>query len=208
MGRALSATDFEVKSSIGDGVVKTLVAEIMEGSILTKKLMYNLTVKNGLIETDPSKDVIKIGVIERHRATGNVGKGFVKGFGLKKGAIASSVGHDAHNIIVLGVREGDMAFAANVVSDMDGGLLAVDSGHVLAKLELPIAGLMSDRSVDEVASKLEMLDNAAQRLGMTVDNPYSALSFMSLAVVPELRVTDKGVVDVDRFTLTSLTVTD
>jgi adenine deaminase len=101
-----------------------------------------------------------------------------------------------------------MAFAANVVSDMDGGLIAVESGHVMAKLALPIAGLMSDRPADEVASKLEALDRAAEKLGATVDKPFTVLSFMPLAVIPELRVTDKGLVDVNKFSLTSVMIPD
>ncbi len=204
VGKELSGGDFDVRSPVEDGLVKGLVIVIPEDGILTKKLTYNLIAKEGLLEADPSNDIVKVCVVERHRATGNVGKGFVKGFGMKKGAIASTVGHDAHNITVLGVRGGDMAFAANVVSDMDGGLVAVESGHVLAKLTLPIAGLMSDRPAEEVASKLEALDKAAKRLGATVDKPFLALSFMPLIVIPELRVTDKGLVDVDQFRLTSL----
>jgi adenine deaminase len=208
MRRALSTADFDVKSPKVEGPIKTLIINVIEGEAFTEKLVHTLKAKDGLLEADPSNDILKISVVERHKGTGNVGKGFVKGFGIKKGAIASTFGHDAHNIVVLGVRSGDMAFAANVVSDMDGGLIAVESGHVMAKLALPIAGLMSDRPADEVASKLEALDRAAEKLGATVDKPFTVLSFMPLAVIPELRVTDKGLVDVNKFSLTSVMIPD
>ncbi len=204
VGKELSAADFDLKSPVMNGPVKALVINIVEGESITGKLVHGLKAKDGLLEADPSSDILKIGVVERHKRTGNVGKGLVKGFGIKKGAIASTFAHDAHNLAVLGVRSGDMAFAANVVSDMEGGLAAVESGHVLAKLSLPIAGLMSDKSAEEVVSKLEALDKAAKNLGATVNKPFTVLSFMSLAVIPELRVTDKGLVDVSKFRLTNI----
>jgi adenine deaminase len=206
--RALSTADFDIKSPKAGGPIKALIINVVKGGSFTEKLVHTLKAKDGLLEADPSDDILKISVVERHKGTGNVGKGFVKGFGMKKGAIASTFGHDAHNIVVLGIRSGDMAFAANVVSDMDGGLVAVESGHVLAKLSLPIAGLMSDRPADEVASKLEALDRSAEKLGATVDKPFTVLSFMPLAVIPELRVTDKGLVDVTKFSLTNIMIPD
>jgi adenine deaminase len=206
--RALSTADFDIKSPKAGGPIKALIINVVKGGSFTEKLVHTLKAKDGLLEADPSDDILKISVVERHKGTGNVGKGFVKGFGMKKGAIASTFGHDAHNIVVLGIRSGDMAFAANVVSDMDGGLVAVESGHVLAKLSLPIAGLMSDRPADEVASKLEALDRSAEKLGATIDKPFTVLSFMPLAVIPELRVTDKGLVDVTKFSLTNIMIPD
>ena len=206
--RELSSGDFDIKSSVVNGPVKALVIDISGDGSITKKLVHTLKAKDGLLESDTSDDLLKIAVVERHKGTGNVGKGFVKGFGMKKGAIASTIGHDAHNIVVVGVRSGDMAFAANVISDMEGGLAAVDSGHVMAKLSLPVAGLMSDLPADEVASKVEALDRSAQKLGTKIEKPFHVLSFMPLAVIPELRITDKGLVDVNKFSLTSLLVPD
>ncbi len=208
VGKQLCAPDFDIKSEVSDGPVKALIIDVTKGGAVTRKLVLTIRVKDGIVESDPANDIIKIGVVERHKATGNVGKGFVKGFGMKKGAIASTVAHDAHNIVVLGVRSGDMAFAANIVSDMDGGLTAVESGHVLAKLALPIAGLMSDKPADEVANKAEALNAAAKKLGAKLDEPFSVLSFMSLAVLPELRITDKGLVDVNKLSITSVLVAD
>ncbi len=208
VGKELSAIDFDIRSVGSTASIKTLVIDVTEGGAMTRKIVRALKVKDGLIESDVSEDVVKIGVVERHRGTGHIGKGFVKGFGIKRGAIASTIGHDAHNLVVLGVRSGDMAFAANVVSDIDGGLVAVDSGHVLARLPLPIAGLMSDRPADEVASRAAALDEAARKLGSKLEKPFLALSFMPLAVIPELRITDRGLVDVNKFNLTGIYVPD
>ncbi len=206
VGKRLSIADFDIKSPVSEGTVKALVIEITKGGTATRKLMHTIRAKDGMLEPDSANDIVKIGVVERHRATGNIGKGFVKGFGIKKGAIVSTVGHDAHNMVVLGLQSGDMAFAANVVSDMDGGLAAVEAGHVLAKLALPVAGLMSEKPADEVARKARALNEAARRLGVKVDEPFSILSFMSLAVIPEIRITDKGLVDVDKSSIMSLLV--
>ena len=206
VGKELASADFDVRSPVVNGPVRVLIIDIGEDGIQTKKVVHTLKAHDGLLEADPSGDIAKVGVVERHKGTGNVGKGLVRGFGLKKGAIASTFGHDAHNMVVLGVRSGDMAFAANVLSDMNGGLVAVESGHVLAKLALPIAGLMSDRPADEVSTRLESLEASAKKLGAKISKPFSALSFLSLAVIPELRVTDKGLVDVNANRLTSLFV--
>jgi len=138
-------------------------------------------------------------VVERHKATGNVGIGFVRGFGLKKGAIGSSVAHDSHNLVIVGTNDQDMIKASETIQAMKGGLTVVLDGKALASLPLPIAGLMSDASVDQVNLRLEALHRAAKNLGCKIPDPFMALSFLSLPVIPELKITDKGLVDVNQF---------
>jgi len=144
------------------------------------------------------RDLLKLVVVERHRATGNIGKGLVKGFGLKKGSLATSVAHDSHNIVAVGVSDGDLYAAVKEIEANQGGLVAVAEGRVLASLPLPVAGLLSDAPLEEVVAKLEALERAARHLGCTVSSPFSVLSFLALPVVPELKLTDRGLVDVMR----------
>jgi adenine deaminase len=139
-------------------------------------------------------------VVERHRATGRIGRGFVTGFGLKRGAIASTVAHDAHNCVVVGATGEDMAAAVARLAEIGGGQVAVLDGSVVAEVPLPLAGLMSDQSADRVADQLRGLGAAAaERLGTTVEEPFMQLSFIALSVIPELRLTDGGLLDVERF---------
>ena len=145
------------------------------------------------------EDLLKIAVVERHRATGNIGIGFVQGFGLKKGAIGSSVAHDSHNIVLVGTNDVDILKAVEVIQAMGGGLVAVSEGKVLASLPLPIAGLMSEASVAQVNLQLAALLRAAKTLGCKIPDPFMTLSFLSLPVIPELKITDKGLVDVNQF---------
>jgi adenine deaminase len=137
--------------------------------------------------------------VERHRATGRIGIGFVQGFGLKEGAIASSVAHDSHNIIAVGYDDGELFAAVKAVEEMQGGLAAVLHGEVLARLPLPIAGLMSDRPLGEIARGWEEMRRVARAFGAIPEEPFMALSFLALPVIPELKLTDRGLVDVDRF---------
>jgi adenine deaminase len=180
------------------------VIEIIPHQIITKKAIHQVKIKNGLAMADPSKDILKIAVVERHKGTGNIGLGFVKGFGLGKGAIASSVAHDSHNIIVVGAGDEDMTQAVRGVAEMYGGLIAVKEGKVLASLPLPIGGLMSGRSIEEVQDKLTRLHRAAKEMGCTLEEPFMALSFLALPVIPEIKITDKGLVDVTRFEMVPL----
>jgi adenine deaminase len=145
------------------------------------------------------RDILKIAVIERHQGTGNAGLGFVRGFGLKRGAIASSVAHDSHNIIVVGTNDVDMMAAARGVAAMGGGLAAVENGAVRARLPLPIAGLMSDQPLEVVREEMEKLLAVAQEIGSQLHDPFMALSFLALPVIPALKLTDQGLVDVNRF---------
>lgn len=178
--------------------------ELVPGQILTKASEWEPPISDEAALPDPEKDVAKVAVVDRHRAEKRIGLGFVKGFELREGAIASTVGHDAHNAICLGVSDGDMLLALRRLSELQGGFVTVRGGRVMAELPLPIAGLMSDLPFEEVCSRLESLYNAARNLGVKVDHPFTALSFLSLPVIPELRVTDFGLVDVREFKLVDL----
>ena len=147
------------------------------------------------------RTVLKLAVIERHKASGNIGVGLVKGFGLKRGALASSIAHDSHNIVVVGVEDEDILAAAKEVERLQGGLAVVAEGRVLAALPLPIAGLLSDEPLETVVQQLSRVETAAAGLGCTLPSPFSTLSFLALPVIPQLRLTDLGLVDVDRFQL-------
>jgi adenine deaminase len=155
---------------------------------------------------DPTRDLAKIAVIERHHASGRIGCGFVRGFGLREGAFASTVSHDAHNVIVVGVSDDDMEACARRLGELGGGIVVVRGGTVLAELALPAAGLMSDRPAAEVAAVLADLRRAARSLGVELRAPFMALSFLGLSVIPSLKITDRGLIDVDRFELVPLEV--
>ena len=167
-----------------------------------------LKVTNGLLQSDVEQDVLKTAVFERHHETGKVGYGFVKGFGIKKGAMASTVAHDAHNLLVLGVNDEDMALAANTLIQCGGGLVAVADGKVLGCVPLPIAGLMSDLPVDVMSEKVEALEKAWEEIGCTMPSPFMTMALIALACLPELRLTDRGLVDCTKFCFTDLLVKD
>lgn len=154
--------------------------------------------------SDPANDVLKLVVIERHNATGNVGVGFVRGFQLKRGALGSTVAHDAHNVVVVGVSDSDIVAAVATLQKMGGGQVAVEDGDQLAALPLPIAGLVSDRPLREVVDKIESLKRAAAQLGCSLPAPFMSLSFLSLSPIPALKLTDQGLVDAVNMKLTSL----
>jgi adenine deaminase len=143
--------------------------------------------------------MLKIAVIERHMASGNVGKGFVHGIGIRRGALASTVAHDHHNLIVVGVDDSSMLTAARAVADMRGGLAVADGERVLARLPLPVAGLMSRHPLETVVAQKGEAQAAVRELGSSLERPYVVLSFLSLEVIPSLKLTDKGLVDVDKF---------
>lgn len=174
------------------------VIGLIPNEILTKWLRLKPKIKNGMAVSDTQRDILKIAVVDRHRASGNIGCGFVNGIGLKRGAIATSIAHDSHNIISVGENDKDMAAAINRIIAMQGGLVILRDGRVLGELPLPIAGLMSDKSARSVANRLDKLERIAKRLGVETENPFITLSFLSLPVIPELRVTDLGVVDVTK----------
>jgi adenine deaminase len=182
------------------------VIAIVPEQVITRQIVEEITVKNNQAVSDPSKDILKMAVVERHTGSGNIGKGFVKGFGLKHGALASSVAHDSHNIIVVGVTDEDMRAAVEAVVKMGGGLAAVSDAKLLAGLPLPIAGLMSLEPVRVVRDRLERLIEITHEMGAALEDPFMTLSFMALPVIPELKLTDKGLIDVNKFKVLPLFV--
>ncbi len=180
------------------------VIGVIPDQVVTERLSLEVTVEDGLAVADVERDILKIAVIERHRGTGNTGLGFVRGFGLKRGGIASSVAHDSHNIIVVGANDADMMAAAQGVAAMGGGLAAVENGAVRASLPLPIAGLMSDQPLEVVREEMDKLLAVVQQMGSQLPDPFMTMSFLALPVIPALKLTDRGLVDVNQFELMSL----
>jgi len=178
---------------------KIVIIEIIPNQLLTKKTVCVASIVDGKAVSDSSRDILKMVVAERHHATGNIGLGFVKGIGLTSGAIASTVAHDSHNIIVVGVDDNDILRAIREIQAMNGGQVVVENGKVMASLPLPIAGLMSNRSLPEVRSAINQLNLETRRLGCKLENPFMTLSFLSLPVIPEIKLTDMGLVDVNKF---------
>ena len=180
------------------------VIQLIPDQIVTRKAMERVLLRDGAAYPNLKEDILKIAVVERHKATGNIGTGFVQGFGLKNGAIGSSVAHDSHNIVLVGTNDADMLKVTEIIQAMKGGLAVVSDGKVLASLPLPIAGLMSEASVAQVNLQLEALHRASKTLGCNVPDPFMILSFLSLPVIPELKITDKGLVDVNQFKVVPL----
>jgi adenine deaminase len=180
------------------------VIGLVSGQIITEALVDEPTRRAGEAVADPERDLAKIAVIERHLGTGRTGLGFVRGFGLRRGALASTLAHDAHNVVVVGMDDTSMAFAVRRLANVGGGIVAVDGGNVLAELPLPVAGLLSDAPLAEVVKASHALVRAAQELGSTIESPFQTLAFLALSVIPSLKITDRGLVDVDRFELVPL----
>ncbi len=180
------------------------VIGIVPEQIVTAALTEQVVVDGGKAVADPSVDLLKIAVVERHRGTGNVGVAFVRGFGLQAGALASSVAHDSHNIVVVGAADSDMVAAVERVIQMQGGQAVAAGGGIKAELPLPIAGLMSRLPVGEAASRVEALNSAASELGCVLEDPFMTMSFLALPVIPELKLTDRGLVDVGKFDFVSV----
>jgi adenine deaminase len=192
--RPIVADDFSVP---GSGAARPVIG-IIPGQIITDFLTLDLPAPQGAVEADRDGDVAKVAVVARHGLNGNIGRGFVRGFGLRRGALASSVGHDAHNICVVGVDDRDMAVAVNRLAEIGGGFVVVEDGTVCAELPLPIAGLMSDAPFETVRDRLETLRAATRAMGVTLEEPFLQLAFLPLPVVPHLKITDHGLVDVGR----------
>jgi adenine deaminase len=186
----------------GAGSIK--VIDLVVNQIVTRKALLAPKIENGCVVADPSRDILKLVVVERHRATGNVGVGFVRGFKLRKGALASTVAHDAHNVVVVGVSDEDILAAIAALVKMQGGLVAVAEGQVQAALALPIAGLVSDQPLDRVMQDVSALDAAAHALGCDLPAPFMSLSFVSLSPIPELKLTDQGLIDAVKMEVTPL----
>lgn len=177
------------------------VIEIIPEQIITKKQECEMKFETGIILPDISRDILKLAVVERHRGSGNIGKGMVRGFGLKKGALASTIAHDSHNILAVGTNDRDIYNAVKEVERFGGGLVVVADGIVVSSLPLPVAGLLSEEPIRDVVKRYEDLRKAARKIGCKLDDPFATLSFLSLPVIPEIRLTDLGLVDVERFKL-------
>jgi adenine deaminase len=182
------------------------VIELIPDQIETKCSILPMTVKGGSVVSDIHTDILKLVVIERHKATGNRGVGLVKGFGFKAGAIAGTVAHDSHNIIATGTTDEDILAAVSRVQKIQGGLVVVGNRKVIAEISLPVAGLMSDKRLDVVVDDLAAIDRAVRGLGTTLEHPFGKLSFLALPVIPELKLTDRGLVDVKQFKFVDLFV--
>ncbi len=196
--RWITMDDFKIPTE-GEGIKKVRALEVIPHQLITKSVMSDVKVVDGNAVSNVDTDTLKICVIERHRATGNIGKGFVKGFNLKCGAIASTVAHDSHNMIVIGTNDFDMYTAAVALIKCQGGKVVVKDGEIISQLPLPIAGLMSDKEFDFVVEKCDELNKAAHSIGCKLEDPFMTMGFLSLPVIPELKITDKGVFDTNKF---------
>jgi len=198
--------DLTVRAKTTKGAAKVRAIGIIPASAYTKNLEAEAPVKDGKVLANIDEDILKIAVFERHKASGNKAVGFVKGFGIKEGAVASTVAHDSHNLVVAGATERDMLIATNELIKIRGGMIVVQNGKVLAHVPLPIAGLMSDKPVEIVSQQVQLLKEAWVKLGCTLPSPYMNLAMTTLTVIPELRITDKGLLDVVDFKFVSPTI--
>lgn len=204
-GNSMHIKDLSLETFAIPAHGKTVRAiEVIPGQIVTAQTPATPRIVDGLAQADHTSDLAKLAVIERHNATGNTGLGFVRGLGLANGALASTVAHDSHNLIVAGTSDADMLVAAKAVQRMGGGLALVQNNNVLASMPLPIAGLMSDQSLHHVVSSMNRLAAACRTVQITHPDPFMILSFLALPVIPDLKLTDKGLVDVNSFELVDL----
>ena len=196
----VSASDFTIPWDGGAARVIGLVRD----QVVTEALVEEPTAAHGTAIADPARDLVKIAVVERHLGTGRMGLGLLRGSGLARGALASTVAHDAHNIVVVGVSDADMATAVSRLAELGGGIVAVEDGLVRAELALPVAGLLADAPLGEVVERSLACNDAARALGWSGATPFLTLSFLGLSVIPRLKITDRGLVDVDRFEIVPL----
>ncbi|HXM54655.1 MAG TPA: adenine deaminase [Candidatus Dormibacteraeota bacterium] len=199
----VSAASFRLPGSAG---ARIRAIQVVPGQLLTEALVVDGRVVGGGLEADAARDLAKVAVVERHHATGRVGVGFVTGTGLRRGAFASTVAHDAHNIVVVGMDDASMAACVTRLAEVGGGIVVAEGGRAVDELPLPVAGLMSDRPVEEVAADLRRLEGRLRELGVHLDSPFMALSFLALSVIPRLKITDHGLIDVDRFAVVPVVV--
>jgi adenine deaminase len=205
LGKTLEGADFEIAAPDGANTVTAKVIGVVENQAPTKALTADLQVLNGIVEPDETNDIAQIALVERHRGTGDVTNGFVSGFGYRGDmAIASTVAHDSHHMIVVGTSRRDMALAANRLGEVGGGITVFKDGKEIALVELPVAGLMSDEPAETVAAKAQNMVEAMAACGCTLNNAYMQHSLLALVVIPELRISDLGLVDVTKFELTEL----
>ncbi|WP_082631354.1 adenine deaminase [Gracilibacillus massiliensis] len=196
----LSATDFRLTTTNKQKVDINGI-RVIENSARTEKMTTTLEVKDGVIKADLEQDVILLACIDRHHGTGQISLGFAQGFGLKSGAVASTVAHDSHNLLVMGVNEEDMALAANTLADYGGGMVVVENGEILAHVPMVIAGLMSDQPLEIVVEQVRKLEAAWKQLGCKIHAPFMTFSLIALPVIPEVRISNRGLVDVTKFEL-------
>jgi adenine deaminase len=196
----VSPADFAIPSSGG----RVRAIGLVEDQVVTESIEREAVVEGGHAVASADDDLAKIAAVERHLATGRIGLGFLSGSGLRRGALASSVAHDAHNIVVVGMTDREMAFAVERLADLGGGIVAVDGLRVVAELALPVAGLLADAPLAEVVERSRACNDAAHDLGWTGATPFLTLSFLGLSVIPSLKITDRGLVDVDRFEIVPL----
>jgi adenine deaminase len=182
------------------------VIRVIPGQLLTGNETVEPVVRDGSIVADAARDLIKIAVLERHHASGRIGLGFATNIGLQRGAFASTVAHDAHNVVVLGVDDADMAACACRLAEIGGGIVVAEGGRVVEELPLPVAGLMSDQPLAQVHERLSSMERRLRDMGVAMTAPFMTLSFLALSVIPELKITDHGLVDVARFRLVPLGV--
>jgi adenine deaminase len=183
----------------GGGHVRAI--GLVRDQILTEHLVITPSVRSGEVVADPERDLAKIAVVERHHASGRIGLGLVRGFGLRRGAMATTIAHDAHNIVAVGVDDDDLARCVERLAEIGGGIAIYERGELRAELALPIAGLMSEQPVGDVVEQLDHLHAVVRELGSTLAAPFMTLSFLALSVIPALKITDRGLVDVERFAL-------
>ena len=200
--KPVSAADFQIPWDTG----KARVIGLVPDQVVTESVEVEPTTVGGFAVADAGNDLAKIAVIERHLGTGRIGHGFVRGSGLQRGALASTVAHDAHNIVVVGMDDDDMTRAVERLGELGGGIVVVDGGEVKAELPLPVAGLLADAPLAKVIEKSLACNDAAREVGWSGATPFLTLSFLGLSVIPSLKITDRGLVDVDRFELVSLAV--
>ncbi|CAN5646417.1 adenine deaminase [soil metagenome] len=180
------------------------VIEVIPEQLLTNSVVDSPTVEDGAAVADGDRDLAKIAVVERHHATGRIGKGFVRGFGLHRGALASTVAHDAHNVVVVGMSDDDMLLCIDRLVAIEGGIVVCAGGSVVSELPLPVAGLLSDEPVDTVLERMDEITESLTDMGVKIPSPLMTLSFLALSVIPSLKITDRGLVDVDRFAIVPL----
>jgi adenine deaminase len=202
----LSPADFQIQAQGKNAKVHVL--EVIPAHVGTYDRHLTLPIANGLVQADETQDVLKVAVFERHHETGTVGKGFVKGFGIKKGALAQTVSHDAHNLLVVGSNDEDMALAANTLIECGGGMVAVLDGKILGLVPLPIAGLMNDEPLEIMSEKVEALERAWEEMGSTLPSPFMTMALIPLACLPETRLTNRGLVDCRTFNFIDLFIED
>jgi adenine deaminase len=203
--RPLAPSDFTVLAPSSAGQVAVRVIEVSENQVRTRGLTLKLPVRDGAVQPDPSEDLALLAVVERHHGSGRIGLGFVKGFGLKAScALASTVAHDSHNLLIMGTSPEAMALAGNRLAALGGGICLVKDGGILAEVPLPIAGLMADRPVEAVAAELEELERGLRSCGCELSNAFMTFSLLALGVIPELRLSDLGLIDVASFSLVPL----